>query len=48
MVVLDAKKEVGDGFAFQVNKNEISEQRIEIGTRWTKDLSSKHQSQVNA
>jgi iron complex outermembrane receptor protein len=48
VVVLDAKKEVGDGFAFQVNKNEISEQRIEIGTRWTKDLSSKHQIQVNA
>ena len=48
VVLLDAKKEVGDGFAFQVNKNEISEQRLEVGSRWTKDFSSKHQVQVSA
>lgn len=47
VVLLDAKKEVGDGFAFQVNKNEISEQRLEVGSRWTKDFSSKHQVQVS-
>ncbi|MFT5593322.1 MAG: iron complex outermembrane receptor protein [Oceanicoccus sp.] len=47
-VILDAKKGQGDGFAFQINKNETSEQRIEVGSRWTKDFSNKHQVQVSA
>ncbi|MFY0639982.1 MAG: TonB-dependent receptor [Bermanella sp.] len=48
IVLLDAQKEQGDGFEFQTNENKVSEQRFEVGTRWTKDLSSKHQVQVSA
>ncbi len=50
LVLLDAKKELGEGSDdyVQTNKNEVSEQRFEIGTRWTKDLSSKHQVQISA
>lgn len=48
IVLLDAEKEQGDGFEFQTNKNKVSEQRFEVGSRWTKDLSSKHQIQVSA
>ena len=48
IVLLDAQKEQGDGFEFQTNENKVSEQRVEVGTRWTKDLSSKHQIQVSA
>jgi len=47
VVILDAKKELGEGFDFQTNQNEVSEQRFEIGTRWTKDLSSKHQIKIS-
>lgn len=47
IIVLDAKKQLADQMAFQTNENEISEQRMEMGSRWTKDLSPKHQLQVS-
>ncbi|NVK38192.1 MAG: TonB-dependent receptor plug domain-containing protein [Gammaproteobacteria bacterium] len=47
IIVLDAKKQLADQMAFQTNENEISEQRMEVGSRWTKDLSPKHQLQVS-
>ncbi len=47
IVVLDAKRQITDQLSFQTNANEVSEQRMEVGSRWTKDLSLKHQLQVS-
>jgi len=48
VVLLDSKRQIIEPFDYQTNVNEVKEQRIEVGTRWTKDFSSKHQVQVSA
>ena len=48
-IVADASKQLDNGIdTYQKNNNRIDENRVEIGARWTKDLSSKHQIQVKA
>ena len=47
IILADATREVGNGFEYQTNNNEITERRIEVGSRWTKDLSNKHQIQIS-
>ncbi|MEH6347925.1 MAG: TonB-dependent receptor, partial [Bermanella sp.] len=43
LVLLDATKGIGDQVTYQTNNNEIDEDRVELGLRWTMDLSHKHQ-----
>jgi len=47
LVYLDANKELADQVAYQTNQNEVSEARLELGLRWTRDYSHKHQLQIN-
>jgi iron complex outermembrane receptor protein len=46
IVYLQATKEVADQVAYQTNQNEVDENRLELGLRWTRDYSHKHQVQV--
>lgn len=47
-VLQDSEKYIANPNKFQANDNVLSEQRIEIGARYTKDLSPKHQIKVSA
>ena len=47
-VLQDSEKYIANPNDFQANDNVLSEQRIEIGARYTKDLSPKHQIKVSA
>ncbi len=47
-VLLHAQKEIKDTIKFQTNTNELSEERFELGFRFTQDLSTKHQLQVKS
>jgi len=46
-VLGDAKRD-RENQSFQINDNFMSERRSEMGAKWTKDLSNKHQVQVKA
>ena len=50
LVYLNAKKELADQADdnLQTNQNAVSEHRLELGARWTKELSNKHQIQFKA
>ncbi len=48
VVVLKAKKGLADSTDFQVNENAIDEDRVELGLRWTLDISNKHQLSVKS
>lgn len=43
LVAAQAVKEISNPADFQTNQNKISEDRYELGARFTRDLSSKHQ-----
>ena len=43
VVVLQASKGLDGQVDYQTNDNEIGEDRLELGLRWTMDLSNKHQ-----
>jgi iron complex outermembrane receptor protein len=46
IVYLHATKELADQVTYQTNQNEVDENRLELGVRWTRDYSQKHQVQV--
>jgi iron complex outermembrane receptor protein len=48
VVVLQATKGITEPVTYQTNENEIDEDRVELGLRWTLDVSNKHQLQVKA
>ena len=47
VVLAESYRELESDIDFQVNQNQLSEERIEVGSRWTKDFSSKHQLKVS-
>jgi len=44
----DSKKTIGNPADYQVNENQLTESRYELGMRLTKDFSAQHQLKVNA
>ena len=48
IVYLHATKELADQVSYQTNQNKVDENRLELGLRWTRDYSHKHQLQVKA
>ena len=47
LVLHQSAKHIANPNEFQANDNKLEEQRIELGARYTKDLSSKHQIKVS-
>ncbi|GAA6134192.1 TonB-dependent receptor [Oceaniserpentilla sp. 4NH20-0058] len=45
-VLSDSSRDLEDTFDFQTNENQVSEQRLELGSQWTKDVTSKHQVKI--
>lgn len=46
-VLSDTTRDLESDIDFQVNQNKLGEQRLELGSIWTRDLSSKHQIKVS-
>jgi len=47
LVLAESNRELESDIDYQANQNQLSEERIEFGSRWTKDFSNKHQLKIS-